>query len=148
VERTIESLEQELKTEHNLHLRALADFENYRRRVNREREHVGKEALGEFMRPLLDGVDDLERLLEFVGDETSPVIDAVRAVYRKMSDLLAREGVRPMQAVGEPFDPSIHEVVATAPAGEKNMGTVVQEIRRGYTWDGELLRTAQVVVAA
>jgi molecular chaperone GrpE len=148
MERTIESLEQELKTEHDLHLRALADFENYRRRVSREREHIGKEALGEFMRSLLDVVDDLERLLEFVGDETSPVIDAVRAVYRKIMDLLAREGVRPMEAVGRPFDPALHEVIATAPAGENDMGTVVQEVRRGYTWNGELLRTAQVVVAA
>src|SRR5262245_37555415 len=148
MERTIESLEQELKTEHDLHLRALADFENYRRRVHREREHIGKETLAEFMRSLLDVVDDLERLLDFVGDETAPVIDAVRAVYRKIMDLLAREVVRPMEAVGKPFDPALHEVVATAPAGDKSLGTVVQEVRRGYTWDGDVLRTAQVVVAA
>jgi molecular chaperone GrpE len=100
------------------------------------------------MRSLLDVVDDLERLLEFVGDEISPVIDAVRAVYRKIMDLLASEGVKPMQSVGQPFDPALHEVVATAPAGEKTMGIVVQEVRRGYMWDDEVLRTAQVVVAA
>jgi molecular chaperone GrpE len=148
MERTIENLEQELKTEHDLHLRALADFENYRRRINREREQIGKEALGEFLSSLLDVVDDLERLLEFVGDETSPVIDPVRAVYRKTMNLLTREGVRPLEAVGKPFDPALHEVVGTAPAGENNVDTIVEEVRRGYTWKGDVLRTAQVVVAA
>jgi len=148
VERTLEDVEQELKTERDLHLRALADFDNFRRRVSRERDHIGKEALREFLHSLLDVVDDLERLLEFAGDETSPVIDAVRAVYRKLLDLFAKEGVRPMESVGRPFDPALHEVVATAAAGEKNLGTIVQEVRRGYLWNGELLRTAQVVVAA
>ena len=149
MERTVESLEQELKTEHDLHLRALADFDNYRRRVNREREEIGKEALRDFLRSLLDVVDDLERLLAFVRDETSPVIDAARAVHRKLMDLLAKEGVHPVDSVGQPFDPAFHEVVATAPAGEKDIVPLVaQEVRRGYTWDGKLLRTAQVVVAA
>jgi molecular chaperone GrpE len=148
MERTVEDLEQELKTEHNLHLRALADFDNFRRRVNREREHIGKEALREFLRSLLDAVDDLERLLDFAGDEASPVIDAVRAVHRKLIELLAREGVHPIDSMGQPFDPALHEVVATAPAGEKSLGVIVQEVRRGYLWNGDLLRTAQVVVAA
>ena len=148
MERTVESLEQELKTEHNLHLRALADFDNFRRRVNRERAQFGKEALRDFVLSLLDAVDDLERLLEFAGDDTSPIIDAVRAVYRKVKDLLAKEGVRPIESVGQPFDPALHEVIATAAAGDKAMGVVVQEVRRGYLWDGDLLRSAQVVVAA
>ena len=148
MERTVEELEQELKTEHDLHLRALADFDNYRRRVSREREHMGKEALRDFMRSLLDVVDDLERLLDFTGEETSPVIDAARVVHRKLMDLLAKESVKPIDSVGHPFNPALHEVVATLPAGEQPTGVIVQEVRRGYTWNGELLRSAQVVVAA
>ncbi|HYR43805.1 MAG TPA: nucleotide exchange factor GrpE, partial [Terriglobia bacterium] len=65
MERTVEILEQELKTEHDLYLRALADFENYRRRTDRERAQFGKEALRRFILPLLDVIDDLERLLNF-----------------------------------------------------------------------------------
>ena len=61
MERTVESLEQDLKSEHDLYLRALADFENYRRRVERDRDHAGREALRRFLLPLLDIVDDLER---------------------------------------------------------------------------------------
>jgi molecular chaperone GrpE len=148
MERTVESLEQELKTEHDLHLRALADFDNFRRRVTRERAHIGKEALRDFIRSLLDAVDDMERLLEFAGDDTSPIIDAVRAVYRKIMSLLAKNGVRPIESVGQPFDPALHEVVATVAAVDKALGVVVQEVRRGYVWDGDLLRSSQVVVTA
>ena len=148
MERPVESLEQELKTEHDLHLRALADFDNFRRRVNRERAHIGKEALRDFIRSLLDAVDDLERLLEFAGGDTSPIIDAVGAVYRKIMSLLAKNGVRPIESVGQPFDPALHEVVATVAAVDKALGVVVQEVRRGYVWDGDLLRSTQVVVTA
>ena len=71
-EKTIETLEQDLKSEHDLHLRALADFDNYRRRIDRERTKFGREALRDFMTGLLDVVDDLERFLDFVEGETSP----------------------------------------------------------------------------
>jgi len=148
MERTVENLEQELKTEHDLYLRSLADFENYRRRIDRERSHFGKEALRDFLLSLLDAIDDLERLLNFVADESSPFIDGVRAVQRKLMNLLEREGVRPFESVGKPFDPSIHEAVSTAAADENTLGNVVQEVRRGYRWKDDVLRPARVVVAA
>ena len=148
MERTVENLEQELKTEHDLYLRSLADFENYRRRIDRERSHFGKEALRDFLLSLLDAIDDLERLLNFVADESTPFIDGIRAVHRKLMNLLEREGVRPFESVGKPFDPSIHEAVSTAAAGENTLGNVVQEVRRGYRWKDDLLRPARVVVAA
>jgi molecular chaperone GrpE len=148
MERTVESLEQDIKTEHNMYLRALADFENYRRRVDRERSHFGRETLREFVISLLDVVDDLERMLNFVEGESSPFIDGVRAVYRKLMTLLEKESIHPFDSVGKLFDPAQHEAVATAPADENTMGTIVQEVRKGYLWEDELLRTAQVVVAA
>src|SRR4030095_6095494 len=78
MEPTIENLEQELRSEHDLYLRALADFENYRRRIEREREHLGKEALRRFLLPLLDVLDDFERFLNSVENDTSPFIDVMR----------------------------------------------------------------------
>ena len=146
MERTIEDVEQELKTEHGLYLRALADFDNYRRRMDRERSHVGREALRQFILSLLDVVDDLERLLN-VAEEGTPFLKEVRMVHRKLMDLLEKAGVRPFESVGKPFDPSLHEVVATAPAGERTEGLVVQEVKRGYLWDNDLLRPAHVLVA-
>ena len=117
MERTIEDVEQELKTEHGLYLRALADFDNYRRRMDRERSHVGREALRGFILSLLDVVDDLERLLNVA--ESTPFLKEVRMVHRKLMDLLEKAGVHPFESVGKPFDPSLHEAVATAPAGPK-----------------------------
>jgi molecular chaperone GrpE len=148
MERTIENLEQELKTEHDLYLRALADFENYRRRTDRERARFGREALRRFMLSLLDVIDDLERLLNFAETQGSPLTDQIRDIHQKLLKLLDIEGIRPFQSVGNPFDPALHEAVATQPAAEQTEGTVLQEVRRGYFWDDELLRSARVVVAA
>jgi len=145
-EKTIETLEQDLKTEHAMYLRALADFDNYRRRIDRERNKLGTEALRDFMSELLDVVDDLERFLNFV-EETSPFIDGVRFVHQKLLSLLEKEGVRPFESVGKPFDPSLHEVVTTVPAEDTTEGTIVQEARRGYKFRDDILRPARVVVA-
>jgi molecular chaperone GrpE len=147
-EKTIETLEQDLKAEHDLHLRALADFDNYRRRIDRERARFGTEALRDFLIGLLDIVDDLERFLGSVEDEKSPFIDGIRVSHQKMMDLLGKEGVRPFESLGKAFDPAFHEVEATAPVEKKTPGTIVQETRRGYTFKDDLLRPARVVVAA
>ena len=145
--KTTETLEQDLKTEHDMYLRALADFDNYRRRIDRERAQFGTEALRDFMSELLDVVDDLERFLNFVGEETNPFIDGIRFVHQKLQSLLEKEGVRPFESVGKPFDPSLHEVVSTVPAEDKTEGTIVQEARRGYRFKDDILRPARVVVA-
>ena len=147
MERTVENLEQELKSEHDLYLRALADFDNYRRRVDRERAQSGKEALRKFIIPLLDVVDDLERFLKSAEKETSPLTNGIRAVYDKFLRVLESEGVRPFQSVGQAFDPSQHEAVGTAPANGRPQGAIVQEVRRGYRWGDDVLRSARVVVA-
>jgi molecular chaperone GrpE len=147
MERTIENLEQELKSEHDLYLRALADFENYRRRTDRERSHFGREALRRFVLPLLDIIDDLERLLNFAETNASPLTDRIRDVHKKLLKILDVERIRPFESVGRPFDPSLHEAVATQPASDGTQGMVVEEVRRGYRWDDEILRTARVVVA-
>jgi molecular chaperone GrpE len=147
MERTIENLEQELQSEHNLYLRALADFDNFRRRIERERNQFGRESLRKFILSLLDIIDDLERFLNSVQTETSPFVDGIRLVHQKLLTLLEAEGVRPFESTGKPFDPTIHEAVATQPAGERPRDIVVQEARRGYRWNDELLRSARVVVA-
>ena len=147
MKRTVENLEQELKSEHDLYLRALADFENYRRRIERERSQLGKEALRKFLLPLLDVIDDFERFLKAVESESSPFINGMRVVDSKLMQVLEAEGVLPFQSIGERFDPSLHEAVATALAGEYPPDTIVEEVRRGYRWGNEVLRTARVVVA-
>src|SRR5262245_37693124 len=147
-EKTIETLERDLKSEHNLHLRALADFDNYRRRIERDRAQFGTELLRNFLASLLDVVDDLERFLNVVAEETSPFIDGIRVVHQKLLDLLEKEGVRPFETVGQPFDPSLHEIAGVQPVEGKPQGTIIQEVRRGYKFRDDLLRPARVIVAA
>ena len=147
MERTIENLEHEVKTEHDLYLRALADFENYRRRTDRERAYFGREALRRFVLPLLDIIDDLERLLNFAATSSSPLAEQIADLHKKLLKLLEVEGIRPFDSVGEPFDPARHEAVGTHPGSADTQGRVVHEVRRGYVWHDEILRTARVVVA-
>jgi molecular chaperone GrpE len=92
-------------------------------------------------------MDDLERSLDLVSEKTSPFIDGIRVTHRKLLALLEKEGVRPFESVGKPFDPALHEVAGTRPAGDETEGVVVAELRRGYTFKDDLLRTARVVVA-
>src|SRR5258705_13693847 len=113
MERTVENLEQELKSEHDLYLRALADFDNYRRRIDRESSHLGNESLRKFILPTLDVIDDLERFLNLAETEASPFANGMRAVRDKFLRVLEAEGVRPFQSIGKPFDPSQHEAVGT-----------------------------------
>src|SRR5262245_56905346 len=145
-EKTIAALEQDLKSEHDLYLRALADFDNYRRRIDRERAQFGTEALRNFMIGLLDVVDDLERFLSSAEDERGPFLEGSRVVHQKLLTLLEKEGVRPFESSGKPFDPTLHEVTATIPAKDTAHGTIVQEVRRGYKFKDDLLRPARVVV--
>jgi molecular chaperone GrpE len=147
MERTIETIGQELKAEHDLYLRALADFENYRRRMDHERGYFGREAIRGIAVSLLEIMDDLERFLNFADNHTSPFIDGMRVVHSKLLKLLEREGIHPFDSVGKPFDPALHEAVGTATVGESEAGTIVQEAQRGYLWGDQLLRTARVVVA-
>lgn len=147
-EKTVEDLEQDLKSEHDLYLRALADFDNYRRRIERERAQIGTEKLRNFLIGLLDVVDDLERFLDSVDEESSPFIDGVRVVRQKLLSLLEKEGVHSFESSGKPFDPRLQEVTATIPAEDREHGDVVKEVRRGYKFKDDLLRPARVVVAA
>src|SRR5262245_58429236 len=102
MERTIATIEQELKAEHDLYLRALADFENYRRRMDHERAYFGREAMREVAVSLLEIIDDLERFLGFAENHTSPFIDGLRVVHSKLLKLLEHEGIHPFESVASP----------------------------------------------
>jgi molecular chaperone GrpE len=143
----LERLKQEVQHEHQMYLRALADFDNYRRRVERERTsaaHLGKRDLVLSLVDLLDGFD---RALPHLVDAPSAVSDGVQALHRQLLALLEAQGVKPFSALGEPFDPGRHEAVGSEESDEAGPGTVTAEVRRGYRWGDELLRPAQVRVA-
>ena len=143
----VEQLRHELDEERDRRLRLLAEFDNFRRRAARERETASAEGRRAALRPLLAVLDTLERALA-AGSSDRDFYDGVAATHRLFVEVLRQAGAEPIESVGRPFDPTVHEAVATVPAQGRPPGTVVQEASRGWRLGGELLRPAQVVVTA
>ena len=129
------------------HLRLLAEFENFRRRAAKEHEAARREGRRSALLPLLAVLDTFERALD-AGSTDRDFYEGVAATHRLFLDALREAGAAPIESVGRPFDPNVHEAVATAPADGVPPGTVAREVRRGWQLGNELLRPAQVVVAA
>lgn len=143
----IERLQEDLHNERDRTLRTLADFKNYRRRVERDGNKLAEEGKRAIILPLLDIIDDMEKALHWVSNEKQPFANGVRIIHQKLLALLEGHGVLPFESVGTAFNQDRHEAVAMAEHEDSEPGTVVEELRRGYLWNNELLRPAQVRVA-
>jgi molecular chaperone GrpE len=146
LESEVERLREEMTAERDRGLRTLADFDNYRRRVRRERadaEHSGKRDL---LLTLLEVMDDFDRALEHVGEASDAVMDGLRLIHQRLVGVLESNDVTPFESEGRQFDPMMHEAMSVVESDEYQSGTVYMENRRGYFWNGELLRPARVTV--
>jgi molecular chaperone GrpE len=128
------------------YLRALADFDNYRKRVERERGETARAALVEPLRQFLAVSDNLDRALRS-GGTLEDLRSGVEMIQRQTGDLLRRFGVEEVPAVGEPFDPTLHEAVLRVEDPDVEEQTVSEEFQKGYRYHGRLLRPAMVKVA-
>jgi len=132
-------------------LRMTAEFDNYRKRVDRERRELSEAAAADLIRDLLPIMDDLERAMVASRTETASQSDAllrgVELTHRQLLEQLRRRGVEPIEAVGQMFDPELHESVAAEPVAGKPDGEILEEFRRGYRAGGRLLRASMVKVA-
>jgi molecular chaperone GrpE len=129
--------------------RTQADFENYRKRVAREAAAARDRGVGSLAKELLPALDNLDRALDAAAED-DPLLDGVRLVRTELKAALARAGIESFCPLGEQFDPSVHEAVATAPQAPdgKPSGTVVEVYQDGYRLGESILRPARVVVAA
>jgi molecular chaperone GrpE len=127
-------------------MRTLADFDNFRKRSERERQDLRKYALIEPIREFLTVMDNLDLALS-AGGSAEDLKRGVEMIHRQMQDLLRRFGVQEVKAEGEAFDPTIHEAVSREESPEVKTPTVATELRRGYTLHDRLLRPAMVKVA-
>jgi len=127
-------------------LRALADYENYRRRTEKERTEIGRYALMEPMREFLEVIDNLERALAAAGGESDLKV-GVEMILKQMQELLGRYGVQRVSAMGQEFDPAVHEAVAREDDPEVKTPQVIEEFQTGYVLHERLLRPAMVKVA-
>lgn len=127
-------------------LRKTAEFDNYRKRVERERREQADQSVLDLLQELLAVVDDFELA---VGVETADASykKGVQLIYSKLNDMLRRQGVKPIEAVGKDFDPNFHMAVATEESASHRDGEVISEMRRGYLKGDRLLRPAMVKVA-
>lgn len=129
-------------------LRARAEFDNFRKRMERERLQMSARATEDAVRDFLPIVDDIERALAAdTGDAGSAFHQGVQMIYRQMLDVLRRRGLEPIEAIGQDFDPNIHEAVAYEPAAGRREGEIIGELRRGYRIGDRLVRPAMVRVA-
>ena len=131
-------------------LRQTAEFDNYRKRIDRERQQVTESAAADLIEDLLPLIDDFERALAAEpGADTSKEAyrRGVELIHRQLVELLKKRGVRALETVGTDFDPYYHQAVATEPAAGRRDGEVIEELRRGYMLGDRLLRPAMVKVA-
>jgi molecular chaperone GrpE len=127
-------------------LRRRAEFDNYRKRVERDRQEMSTEAVARLLRELVPSLDNLERALEAGGDAQS-LREGVELIRRDLISLLETQGVKVEDPVGQPFDPLRHQALSYDPAPGVRDGTVVSVLRKGYSYKDRLLRPALVVVA-
>jgi len=152
----VEALEEERDELNDRVLRKAAEFENYRRRMDREKKRRHEAGMLEVIEPVLEVLDDFERSID-AAEELQDSQDAQKAyeslkggvemVFRKFRDTLETLGVEPIEAEGKPFDEELHEAMMRQPSEEAEPGTVLQEIRKGYRMDDRVIRHSRVVVA-
>ena len=128
-------------------LRKGAEFDNYRKRVERERREQADQAVVDLLQELLLVVDDFDRALTVGGDEGGAYRKGVELIHGKLHDLLRKQGLKPIEALGADFDPNVHQAVVHEESPEHREGEVIGELRKGYMLNDRLLRPAMVKVA-
>ena len=128
--------------------RTLADFDNYRKRMARDREELAQFAAKDILKDLLSTVDNLALALDKAENKEDPFVQGVKLAYDGFLKVLAAHGATPLDSVGEPFDTNFHDALAQLPSADVPEGTVMNEVKRGWLLHGKLLRPAQVVVSS
>jgi molecular chaperone GrpE len=130
-------------------LRLFAEFDNYRKRSNKERLELISTASAGILKDLLPVVDDFERAIannENIDDANS-IKEGVSIIYNKFKAILESQGLKSMEAKGKPFDSELHEAIANVPVGdEKEKGIVIDDVEKGYYLNEKVIRYAKVVV--
>jgi molecular chaperone GrpE len=127
-------------------LRTAAEFDNYRKRMDRERRDLADYTAGEVIKEVLPIIDNLERALQ-ASAQDDPLRKGVEMIHRQMLDMLRKRGVTPIETLGADFDPNFHQAVIHEESAEHREGEVMAELQRGYVVGDRLIRPAMVKVA-
>lgn len=126
--------------------RALADFQNYKRRTDADKADTYQLAVGSIVKAYLPVLDDLERAL-VARPEGLPWVDGIELIYRKLQSILENEGLKRIEADGQIFDPNFHEAISQEPADGIETGRIIAVVQNGYMLGERVIRPAQVRVA-
>lgn len=145
----LDRVQAEMEETKDKFLRGLADFDNYRKRVARERAQLTKCANEDLIKQLLDVVDNIERALNAASDsdDLEGFKKGIELIYEHLKGILTKEGLCPIVCLGEPFDPNYHEAVMALEKEGHDSDKVVEEIQKGYMLDGRVIRPSKVVVS-
>ncbi len=150
LEGQVSELEENLAELNDKYLRLFSEFDNYRKRTNKERLDLLDTASLEVIKDLLPVMDDFERAFkanEAKSEEDQNNLEGFKLIYNKLKGTLTRKGLEPMKSIGESFDTDFHEALTNIPApSEELKGKVVDEIEKGYMLKGKVIRFAKVVV--
>lgn len=152
-ELTVEQLLEQAKVEADDYkdrwMRAQADFANAKKRMEKQRTQTYQVATADLAKKLLPAIDDFERALQNVPQPIAEDnwFEGVQLVHKKLSTILEQFDVQPIEAVGEPFDPNVHEAITAEPSAEYESGTIIKELQKGYKVGEQVIRPSLVVVA-
>jgi len=142
----LESLKQERDSLYDRLLRKQAEFDNYKKRVERERSEFVQFASAELMKELLNALDSFDLAIRNAAGDAH-TMKGFELIYKQLLDTMTRFGLKAIEAKGQPFDPNFHQAVSTTPADDVDENTVLEEMRKGYLLNGRLLRPAMVSVS-
>ena len=149
LEENIKQLEQEVADLKDKLLRKAAEFENYKRRTENDQINLITFAAESFIQKLLPVIDDFERSLGHIDDaeDINAIKQGLKLIYDKLLKVLDEQGVKKIEAVGNPFDVDYHEALMQRPDDSVDPHTVIDEIEKGYTYKDKVIRHAKVIVS-
>ena len=145
----IAELDQKVNELNDKYLRLYSDFDNFRKRTAKERAELIQSGGEDVFKSILPVIDDFERALKSNASTTDikAVNDGVSLIYNKLKSTLTQKGLEEMKSIGEPFDADLHEAITNIPAPSDDLkGKVVDEVEKGYTLNGKIIRFAKVII--
>lgn len=135
---------------HDRWLRSQAELENFRRRAQKEAEEMRRYQTLPLIRDLLPGMDNLERAVSAAENSSNveELLQGVRMVVQQFENTLGNHSLKPIEAIGQPFDPNLHEAIQQLPSADHPPMTVIQELERGYTLYDRVVRPSKVIVSS
>ncbi len=144
----VEEIKKLADENHDKYLRLAAEFDNYKKRTQKEKDELSLYVAGDTIAKILPVMDNLERALASCeADKGTPMYDGVSMVLKQCAEIFEAMGVTPIPAVGEPFDPNLHNAVMHVEDDSVGENTVVEELMRGYQYKGKVIRYSMVKVA-